>query len=80
MDVFFRPIGPENRRRGWLLAQWLVAHAERLQLATVIFDQRIWSSRQSLLGWRDYQHPDGPTDNPILLHQDHVHLDVREGG
>lgn len=77
IDIFFRPITPENRRRGWLLAHWLVAHAEQLQIRTVIFDARIWTSRQSLLGWRDYRHPDGPTDNPILLHRDHVHVDVR---
>lgn len=80
IDVFFRPVTPENRRRGWVVAQWLVAHAQRLQVATVIFDAHIWTSRRSVMGWRDYQHPDGPTDNPILLHRDHVHLDVREGG
>lgn len=80
VDVFFRPINDENKRRGWLVAHWLVAHAQELDLATVIFDRHIWTSRQSVVGWRDYQHPEGPTDNPILLHQDHVHVDVREGG
>jgi hypothetical protein len=79
IDVFFRPVTVESNRDGWLLGQWLVAHAQELELATVIFDRRIWSWRFSVAGWRDYQHPDGPTDNPILLHQDHVHLDVREG-
>lgn len=80
IDVFFRPINPENTRLGWLLAQWLAAHAQQLQLATIIFDERIWTARQSVQGWRDYQHPRGPTDNPILLHRDHVHVDVQEGG
>jgi hypothetical protein len=80
VDVFFRPINDENNRDGWLLAQWLVAHAQQLELATVIFDRQIWTWRQSVVGWREYHHPDGPTDNPILQHQDHVHLDVREGG
>lgn len=80
VDVFFRPISVDNRRRGWVLAHWLAANAERLQIATIIFDGRIWTARQSVRGWREYQHPDGPTTNPILLHQDHVHVDVREGG
>ena len=45
---------------------WAVAHAERLDLATVIFDRRIWTGRRSLQGWRDYRHPSGETDNPVL--------------
>ncbi len=79
VDVFFRPLSPQNTRRGWLLAQWSVAHADSLDLATVIFDRRIWTAARSGAGWRDYQHPDGPTDNPILLHRDHVHVDVLRG-
>jgi hypothetical protein len=75
VDVFFRPVGSENRRRGWVLAQWAVAHAERLRLATVIFDDRIWSTRRSGSGWRDYR-PAGDPDNEVLRHLDHVHLDV----
>jgi hypothetical protein len=57
-----------------------VAHAEQLSVATVIFDRSIWSAHRSVSGWRDYEHPGGPTDNPILLHEDHVHVDVVEGG
>lgn len=80
IDVFFRPITEDNQRRGWAQAMWAVAHAERLELATVIFDRSLWSARRSVTGWRDYSHPGGPTDNPILLHEDHVHVDVLEGG
>lgn len=80
VDVFFRPLSTANTQRGWLVAQWNVAHAEALNLATVIFDRHIWSAARAEQGWRDYQHPDGPTDNPILLHRDHVHLDVQRGG
>ncbi len=80
IDIFFRPVTPENQQRGWAQAAWAVAHAEELSLATVIFDSSIWSARRSVTGWRDYQHPGGPTDNPILMHEDHVHLDVIEGG
>lgn len=79
IDVFFRPISAANQRRGWAEAQWAVAHAEGLAVATVIFDRRIWSAGRSAAGWRDYRHPDGPTDNPILLHEDHVHVDVIRG-
>lgn len=80
LDVFFRPVTEENQRLGWQQAMWAVAHAERLDLATVIFDRRIWTARRSLQGWRDYRHPSGATDNPVLLHEDHVHVDVVEGG
>jgi hypothetical protein len=38
------------------------------------------SAQRSLSGWRDYTYPDGPTDNPVLLHEDHVHVDVERGG
>lgn len=76
VDVFFRPVSGANRRRGWVLAQWAVANAERLRIATVIYDERIWSSRWPLDRWRTYRHPDGPTENPVLLHRDHVHIDV----
>jgi hypothetical protein len=80
IDVFFRPVTAEHQRRGWAQATWAVAHAEQLSVATVIFDRSIWSASRSVSGWRDYEHPGGPTDNPILLHEDHVHVDVVEGG
>jgi len=79
VDVFFRPVTAANQRLGWQQALWSVAHADRLDLATVIFDRTIWSARRSLEGWREYSYPGG-TDNPVLLHEDHVHLDVVEGG
>ncbi len=77
VDVFYRPVNEENRRAGWLLAHWLVAHAEDLRIAVVIFDDRIWSVRGSMAGWRDYNSPD--PDNEILRHLDHVHVDVQRG-
>ena len=79
IDVFFRPVNRENQRQGWVLAQWLVAHAEDFDIATVIFADRIWTQRRSPQGWRDYQHPSGNTSNPILRHLDHVHVDVARG-
>ncbi|GAB3498427.1 hypothetical protein GCM10027440_52380 [Nocardiopsis coralliicola] len=78
IDVFYRPVTEENRREGWLLAHWLVAHAEELDVANVIFDDKIWNSRGSMRGWWDYRSPD--PDNEILRHLDHVHVDVLRGG
>jgi hypothetical protein len=79
IDIFFRPISEANQQLGWQQALWAVAHADRLQLATIIFDRHVWSAERSTSGWRGYVYPDGPTDNPILLHYDHVHVDVLRG-
>jgi hypothetical protein len=79
IDVFFRPISAANQQLGWQQAMWAVAHAEQLQLATIIFDRRIWSAEHASSGWRDYVYPDCPTDNPVLMHEDHVHVDVLRG-
>jgi hypothetical protein len=79
VDVFFRPVSAESTAAGWQTALWLVAHAEQLRVATVIFDREIWSSERSAQGWRTYRYPGGDTDNPVLLHEDHVHVDVPRG-
>lgn len=76
LDVFFRPVTPEGTARGWQLAHWLVAHSRELDVAVVIFDRQIWSASRSSQGWRDYEHPSGDTENPVLAHEDHVHVDV----
>ena len=77
IDVFVRPISAENKRRGWVMAQYLVAHAKRLGIRHVIFDDRIWSSgRLSEDGWRNYTPPERSGDRRILEHRDHVHVDV----
>jgi hypothetical protein len=77
VDIFVRPISAENKIRGWAIAQYLVAQADRLAIATVIFDDRIWTAgSRSGDGWRDYVPPDEPGDRAILEHRDHVHVDV----
>lgn len=81
IDVFFRPIGTPNKRRGWALAQYLVAQAERLEINTVIFDGRIWTARRSFQGWRDYQVSHANRTAAVirvLEHRDHVHVDVAD--
>lgn len=80
VDIFVRPVNQANNRRGWAIAQYLVAHAERLDVQHVIFDAKIWSSGpRSTQGWRDYDPGDRPGDRAILEHRDHVHVDVVEG-
>jgi hypothetical protein len=81
IDVFVRPVDEANRRRGWAIAHFLVANADRLAIGHVIFDRKIWTSgRSSEAGWRDYAPPEGGSSDPatqaVLEHRDHVHVDV----
>lgn len=78
VDIFFRPVNEENRREGWIVAQWLAAHAERLQIQYVIFDDKIWSAHSSRGNWQTYNAPKPAND--VLRHLDHVHVDVHKGG
>lgn len=77
IDIFFRPVTEENRREGWILAHWLVAHAEDLNIQYVIFDDRFWSTHISRGQWHNYDAP--VPSNEILRHLDHVHVDVLGG-
>ncbi|MDQ3112559.1 MAG: hypothetical protein M3Q84_00455 [Actinomycetota bacterium] len=79
VDVFFASDDPAAVLRGWSLAHWVVANADRLEVATVIYRDQIWTAARSGDGWRPYVPPDGPTDNPTLRHLDHVHVDVVAG-
>lgn len=77
IDVFFRPVTEENRRQGWILSQWLVAHAGNYNIQYVIFDDKFWSAHLSRGQWHNYDAPD--PENEILRHLDHVHVDVLRG-
>lgn len=80
VDVFFRPhTDPEQRRRGRVFAQWLVAHAQELNILSVIYADQIWTSWAAVVGWREYVHPSGNTTNAVLRHLDHVHVAVESG-
>jgi hypothetical protein len=80
LDVIFRPLeDPEVKRSGWVVAHWLAANADRLGLATVIYDAQIWTAGRSDEGWRPYAHPSGNTSDPTLQHLDHIHVDVARG-
>lgn len=78
VDFFFRPHEAAGSRvAGWQLANWAVANAQRLEIATVIYRDHIWTARRSAEGWRDYRFRGPDPDNPINRHLDHVHVDVR---
>jgi hypothetical protein len=76
VDYFFRPVTETNTQRGWALAHFLVAWAEELSVATVIFDDKIWTARRSGEGWRDYDEDSRSGNSTVLRHLDHVHVDV----
>ncbi|GAA4870813.1 hypothetical protein [Serinicoccus chungangensis] len=78
VDVFFRPVTEEHLDDGWVLAQWLVSRADDLTVQYVIFDDHYWGVRGSMRGWQDYRAP-GDSDDPVLRHLDHVHVDVLRG-
>jgi hypothetical protein len=75
VDIFVRPVTTDNNRRGWAIAHYLVAQADRLDIQTVIFDDRIWRAGDGA-GWRDYDPPSRSGSRTILEHRDHVHVDV----
>jgi hypothetical protein len=78
IDIFYRPVSAENRQRGWAMASYLVANADRLDVRTLIFDGRIWhAGSRSDDGWTTYRVPSSSRgDRAILEHRDHVHVDV----
>ncbi|PUA79542.1 hypothetical protein C7S10_18760 [Nocardioides currus] len=80
IDIFVRPISPENKKRGWAIASYLMAQADRLSINTLIFDDRIWhAGSRSGDGWTDYDVPSSSRgDQKILEHRDHVHVDVSD--
>lgn len=79
IDIFVRPISAANTVKGWVLAQYLVAQADRLGIRTVIFSDRIWTAgSRSDSGWRDYKAPQRAGNPDTLRHLDHVHVDVAE--
>jgi hypothetical protein len=81
IDVFFRPVNAGNKARGWQLAQYLVARADRLSINTVIFDDRIWTAARADEGWRHYRVDvtgRSAATARVLEHRDHVHVDVAD--
>ena len=79
IDIFFRPINAgQHASAAGRWRTYLVANADRLDIKTVIFDDRIWhAGSRSDDGWTDYRVPSSSRgDRAILEHRDHVHVDV----
>jgi hypothetical protein len=77
IDFFFKPYtSGKKKNQGWQLAQWAVMHADELNIATVIFDDRVWTRSESFRGWHFFEPQYGDKNNPIIRHLDHVHIDV----
>lgn len=77
IDFFFTPYtSGKKKNQGWQLAQWAVMHADELNIATVIFDDRVWTRSESFRGWHYFEPQYGDKNNPIIRHLDHVHIDV----
>jgi hypothetical protein len=77
IDVFVRPRNKANNRKGWAIAYYLVAQADRLSIDHLIFDDMIWTSgRLSENGWRNYDPGSASGRRAVLEHRDHVHVDV----
>lgn len=53
--------GPQPQARGWAVAGWLVAHADRLALAAVTYDGRTWTASGGT--WTTT----GPADGTLTL-------------
>lgn len=75
VDFFFTPVDADSKLAGWALAHYVVANADRLDVATVIYDDKIWTASRSSQRWRDYDAPDG-ANQQTLRHLDNVHVDV----
>jgi hypothetical protein len=78
LDVFVPMQDGAGSREGWAAAHWLVANAQRLHVAVVIYDDKIWSARRGAEGWRDYTPASGST-SVTDRHRDHIHVDVVAG-
>ena len=80
VDLIVRPYSDrEQRRAGWALAHWVVARADDLDVAVVIFDDHIWSAARSPEGWRAHTSPSGAATDPLSKHLDRVHVEVVQG-
>ncbi len=75
VDIFVRPVNAGNTQRGWAIAHYFVAQADRFDIQTVIFDDRIWKAGDGA-EWRDYDAPSRSGDRAVLEHRDHIHVDV----
>ncbi|WP_225878343.1 hypothetical protein [Spongiactinospora rosea] len=53
LDAQGTRISAPSTRRGWLIAAWSVAHAQRYGLRKIRYDRLAWSADDGQNGWRD---------------------------
>jgi hypothetical protein len=70
------PATGDALRKGWSVANWAAHNAAKLNVAEVIFYDRIWTVARSTEGWRPYVHAEAVGDPDTLQHRDHVHISV----
>ena len=68
IDILVRPVSETNKEKGWAVAQYLVAQADRLHVQTVAFDGRVWKAGPSS--------SDGWTTHHANSSGDHVHVEA----
>jgi hypothetical protein len=76
IDIMLLPISDASGRVGDDVAAWLIANAQRYAIKYLIWNGRIWSTARSAQGWRSYTPPSGSTNDPTLMHRDHIHVSV----
>jgi hypothetical protein len=57
--------GQERIRAGWMIAHWLVAHADTWGVERISFDDRTWQAGRSRHGWEDY--PQGSDSKAVRV-------------
>lgn len=75
-----RAVG-DAQARGQAMAEWLVDHADELNILYVVWYDRVWNSQHDADGvdwaqWRDYDGCKSPCTNPSTGHYNHVHVSI----
>jgi hypothetical protein len=84
VDALLTGGSARRRQQGWAVAQWAIAHADMLDIDTVIFDGKTWSRSRSADGWRPYPastptHGDQTTVSATTAYADRVAIEVAPG-
>ncbi|MFZ0325652.1 MAG: hypothetical protein WAN48_16150, partial [Actinomycetes bacterium] len=65
-----------QRRHGWAVAHWLVAHADELDISVVAYDRHVWTAARSPEGWRGSTAAEGGASRRGV---GQVHVEVTAG-
>ncbi|MFZ0323420.1 MAG: hypothetical protein WAN48_04720 [Actinomycetes bacterium] len=65
-----------QRRHGWAVAHWLVAHADEFDISVVAYDRHVWTAARSPEGWRGSEAAGGGTSRRGV---GQVHVEVTAG-